>query len=197
MTALALPALFLAVRAGFSADRSSTPNDFGWREPTRQTKELSGRVMWVPGDPQGEVGELGSAVKPGRTGGRPLATLDEQCTIYFYGADTSNIEDELAQYIAARELFDYWWKIVYHAAQTVGQGGRVTMSKLAWIIEKKERPHGRVLRGLLLVEAAVRDTPQVYAGVPAVADLNTGLSNDFATITTSDGTVHIEPEPTV
>lgn len=57
---------------------------FGWREVPRQELPAA-RIVWKPGDPSDRAGEPYSAVKPGRTPERPLATLKELWTCYITG----------------------------------------------------------------------------------------------------------------
>lgn len=192
---IALAALFKATRDAFAADSVAIPNEFGWRTPTYNSKAVDGRVCWVPGDPQGEAGVIGPAVRPGRAPARPLATLVEQFSVYVYGANVSEKTEEIEQYNAARKLFDYWYRSAFNATYAIGNGGRIALLKLAWVIEKKERPHGACLRALMTIEGAILDEPMTFAPATTNADLDTGLTKaDGDVITTSDGEVIIAPD---
>lgn len=191
---IALAALFKATRAAFATDAVAIPNEFGWRTPTYNSKAIDGRVCWTPGDPQGEAGVIGPAVRPGRNP-KPLATLVEQFTVYVYGANVSEKTEEIEQYNAARKLFDYWYRSAFNATYAIGDGGRIALLKLAWVIEKKERPHGACLRALMTIESAIFDAPMAFVPTAPSAELNTGLTKaDGDVITTSDGEVDIAPD---
>lgn len=159
---LALPKLFEDVVATFAAaagPATPVPQVFGWRErakhPTGPNAGMARRIVWVPGDDSnGNVGELGSAREPGRLP-RPLATLHELVTVYLEAADLSSpsaAENELAQYAAARTLFNTWYAAVYGAAR--GTFGIVGTS---WVVTQNERRHGAALRVLLAIDAMVPD----------------------------------------
>lgn len=172
---LAVPKLFDDVVARFALDAAMqvpptmpVPNVFGWREPARRGVSL--RVVWVPGnDANGDLGELGAARNPGRNP-RPLATLDELVTVYleaFSGATAAIAENERAQYQAARELFNAWWRAVYLAAR-----GTVALVSANWVIDKNERRFGATIRALVSVQAPVLDKPSTIAPVDARAEID-------------------------
>lgn len=202
---LALVSIFNAVTAAFAADAADAsvdpvPNVFGWRTPTYNAKATAGRVCWVPGDPQGDAGQIGPAVRQGRTPERPLATLGEQFTVYVYGATlgAAELTSEILQYTAARELFDYFYRSLYNAARTIGSGNRFALVKLVWIIDKTERPHGACLRALFTIESAIVDQPINIAPVNTTAALDTGIAAvSGGAITTDDGEVDIAPDPSI
>lgn len=155
---LALPRLYDAVVATFAADAApgeAIPQAFGWREPSRRGAL---RIVWVPGDDaSGDLGELGAARSPGRDP-RPLATVRELATVYLEAADSSAPENERAQYVAARLLFDAWLRAVYLAAR-----GTFVVLSSAWVIDKKERRYGATIRVVLAIEAMVPDAPSTLA----------------------------------
>jgi hypothetical protein len=153
----ALPRLFDAVVARFAAESVAVPNVFGWREPAKRSGKTH-RIVWVPGDDEsGELGEIGEPKQPGRNP-RPLATLDELFTVYIEARDDGAAEDELAQYIAARTLFDTWYRAVYLAAR-----GTIRIESSAWVISKKERRAGAAIRVLCTIEAAIVDAEEGIA----------------------------------
>lgn len=129
-------------------------NLFGWRTPADKlnTGTPAGtRICWVPGDPSGALGELGPAAQPGRNP-RSLATLGELFTCLISASDQTAPESELAQYKAARFLFDAWWRAVHKSMP-----GRVRLVALAWVIDAKERRFGATIRAVCAVEAMVPD----------------------------------------
>jgi len=159
---LALPQLFDAVNLRFTTEMggSAPPQSFGWREPAKRTGKL--RIVWVPGDGD-EVGELRGASDPGRDP-RPLATLDELFTVYLEAGDATAPETERAQYIAARLLFDAWYRAVYLAAR-----GRFGIKSVTWVDGKNERRYGATIRVVGTIEAMVPDaaTGETLAGTRA------------------------------
>jgi hypothetical protein len=189
---LVLPALFQGVIDFFASEAYACESYFGWRGPTL-VATTARRLSWVPGDPTGNAGKLLPPVLS--EGARPLATLEELFTVYVYAAKVDELGNELAQYTAARLLYDQWFRAIYYAARTVGTGGR--LAPIAHTLEtaKKERPHGACLRVLCSVQARISDAPDTYATMPITAELigDTG--------TTLDGESHgveetqIIPEP--
>jgi hypothetical protein len=159
MATLALIYLFDASVASFAADSIEVPQVFGWREPARRPPTLP-RIAWVPGD-DGDVGKFGPVRQPGRNP-RSLGTLLELATVYIEAQDKTEAENERKQYIAARTLFDAWWRTIYQAGR-----GVVTLESLSWVDERKERRAGATLRAVLSVEAMIPD--EVIAVAPAGA----------------------------
>src|SRR5690606_5258632 len=125
MTVLALPDLYDKVKAFFEEEEPDlgVAVAFGWKAPQRQDAQGSGRgnrIVFVPGDATGALGMLAAPKYPGRNP-RPLATLNELFTVYIWGWDASKEADELAQYTAARLLYDAWYRAMYHVAHGVFQ----------------------------------------------------------------------------
>jgi hypothetical protein len=143
------------------------PNAFGWRRPAQRTG-LSHRICWVPGK-DGDVGKLEGARQPGRNP-RPLATLQELFTVYIEAQDASAAEDELAQYKAARVLFDAWLRAVYLAAR-----GTFTVESIGWVDDKKERRFGATLRIVCTVQAMVPDAALEIAPVDTTAEVTASV----------------------
>lgn len=168
-TVLALPLLFEAVVAVFAADTTPpTPvtQAFGWREPSKQAGER--RIVWVPGD-DGELGEVGPARNPGRNP-RPLATVRELFTVYLEALDLTAPENELAQYTAARLLFDRWLRAVYVSAH-----GTFEIRSVAWVTDKQVRRHGATIRVVATIEAMVPDLELEVAPADAYAEVTTHI----------------------
>lgn len=176
---LALPTLRDAVIARFKKDRTCADNEFGWREPQR-VKTVEQRIVWVPGDPSGAVGNVGSARHSGETAEqRSLATLRELFTVYIAANDPQFPEDELSQYVATRLLFDAWVRAVYLAAH-----GTFEIVSLDWNTEKNERRHGAELVCVCWIEAVIPDAPYLLVPVDAEASITTSL-DDVDEITTT------------
>lgn len=184
---LALPILFDAVIARFAADAAAgdpplapVPNVFGWREPAK-LRRASHRIVWVPGDDAtgAAAAEIGPARQPGRNP-RPLATVYELATVYVEALDVNAPEDERAQYEAARELFDLWWRAVHLAAY-----GTVTLRALAWVNATKERRAGAALRAVLAIEAPVVDLPAAIAPADTSALIEVEILDHAETMETA------------
>ncbi len=156
---LSLERLFDAVAERFSDDGTAADNHLGWREPAKSP--TGPRITWAPGDPAGNLGELGGAVSPGRVP-RPLATLNELVTVELQAVDVSARENERAQYHAARVLFDAWYRAVYLAAH-----GTFTVRSVAWMRDRTVRVYGACIRCVLELQSAVLDEP---AGISAPTD---------------------------
>lgn len=178
-TVLALPLLYEAVVQRFADEAAAevppaTPiaQPFGWREPTKRAGER--RIVWVPGA-DGDVGEVGPARNPGRNP-RPLATLDELFTVWIEGFDSSEPENELKQYTAARLLFDDWLRAVHHAAH-----GTYEIHSVRWVDDKNLRRHGATIRVVASVEAMVPDSESETAPVDTDADVTSYPSKDGVT----------------
>lgn len=160
----ALTKLFDAVVTRFAAESLVVPNAFGWREPAK--KAVTGkRIVWYPGDPNGDLGELASARYPGRNP-RPLATLLELFTVEITSSDASAPETERTQYLAVRSLFDAWYRAVYLAAS-----GTVKVISSEWVIDKNERRHGACIRVIASIEAMIPDAEITASPADTTADI--------------------------
>jgi hypothetical protein len=158
---LALPELVRRVRDRFVADAGvdgvPVPVTFGWREPSLQ-RQTSHRIVFVPGDDSGwSLGSLGAPESPHVSLARPLARLDEVFTAYLEAEDVSAPDDELAQYTAARALYDAWYRAVWHA--------RIphTILTQRWVVDRTVRYAGAALRVTGTVSAVVPDVPSTIA----------------------------------
>jgi len=142
---------------------------FGWREPAHRAGSM--RIVWVPGD-GGDLGEIAPPRNP-RRNPRPLATVHELFTVFLEASDPAAPEDELAQYTAARLLFDAWLRAVYLASH-----GTYAIRSARWVDEKVTRRYGATLRVVGSIEAMVPDAPFESAPVDTEADVTTYLSED-------------------
>jgi len=165
---LALEALYLAVRARFTSEGYAVDQAFGWREPPAQTARP--RIAWFPGDPGGDVGTWAGARSPGRNP-RPLATLRELFTVEIFASDPLHLENELAQYKAARLLADAWFRAVYLAAR-----GTFQVRSTRWLNRRgAARTAGATLQLVCEVEAMVPDVEHPIAPVDTQADVATSV----------------------
>lgn len=152
--------LYDAVRARFLAESVPVAMLFGWRTPFQQL-ETGNRIVWVPGDPDGALGELLPPKYPGRNP-RALANLGELFYVEISAADVADPENERAQYQATRELFDTWLRAVQLAAH-----GTYRVVSAKWLTEKNDRRHGAAIRAVVSIQSVVFD--QVFEGVEANA----------------------------
>lgn len=162
---LALTYLFDNVVARFQEEGTHVPNLFGWQKPA-QKLVTGNRITWVPGDPNGALGAMLPAKYPGRNP-RPLMTIEELVTVEIQASDPSKPEDERAQYVATRLLYDAWLRAVYLAAR-----GTFRIVTSSWLIEKKERRHGAAIRCVCAIDAMVPDLPQEIAPVDTGANID-------------------------
>lgn len=178
---LALPKLFDDVVARFELDGTEVEQHFGWREPQKH-KTVRARIVWVPGDEGGTAGEIRAARNPGtQAAGRSIATLGELFHVRIAVVDPQFREDERAQYIATRLVFDAWVRAVYKAAH-----GTILLGSPTWNIDKNERRHGAELVCVCEVEAKIPDSPFDTVPADAVAQITTSLDNvDEVTTTAS------------
>lgn len=147
---LAYEKLIADVRAEFNEYEVECENLFGWRVPAQH--HVGDRIVWVPGDQTGDLGEVVAPKWPGRHP-RPLATLGELFTVYITGRPPQEVvEYEEAQYHASRVLFDAWLRAVYRAAH-----GTFEIKRASWIVNRKERRATGAIRVLLALEAKVSD----------------------------------------
>lgn len=175
---LALPELFDAVVARFDLDSTAADQHFGWREPPRH-KTSHARIVWVPGDEGANTGNVDPARNPGGNP-RSLATLRELFTVYIGADDPRFPEDERAQYVATRLLFDAWVRAVYLAAH-----GTFLIESVSWNTSKTERRHGAELVCVCWVEALIPDAPYALAPTDTEASILTSL-DDVDEVTTTD-----------
>jgi hypothetical protein len=103
----AVVAMRRKVDAQFAADGSDVPSFFGAREITQQFAS-NRRIVWVPGDPNGDIGEVREPVRTGEAPVRDVAEILERFTLYIHGtdADVANASDDEAQYQEVRLIFD-------------------------------------------------------------------------------------------
>lgn len=158
---------FVDLAAAADPPAVAVPNVFGWRERAKKlASPVTGtarRIVWIPGDDSGrelsDLGEVGPPRFPGREP-RSLATLHELVTVYIEASDLASPEDERAQYVAARALYDEWHRALYRAARTT-----YAIVSEGWVTTQKERRHGAAIRVLLSIEAMLPDATRGEAVV--------------------------------
>ena len=176
----ALPTLFDAVVARFDTDSTNVDQAFGWREPQKHKGERA-RIVWVPGDEGGNVGDIRSARNPGGNP-RSIGTLGELFTVYIAANDPRAPENERAQYEATRALFDAWFRAAYLAAH-----GTFAVTSATWNTSKNERRHGAEMICVCWVEALIPDAPYTFVPVDADAEIDVSLQNVTETVIATAG----------
>ena len=176
---LALENLYDLCLARFTAEGTfpdaAAANTFGWREPVRQGGPVN-RLIWVPGDPSGGLGEIKGPRYPYQNAGsitaagRPLLNLNELFSVYVVAADVTpaNVTVERAQYHAARLLYDAWLRAVYLAAH-----GTFEILSQRWIVDKTERRFGESMVVVGAILAVIPDAPLQFADVTTAANVTT------------------------
>jgi hypothetical protein len=180
---LAVSLLYEAVRQRFADEGIAGDFSFGWYEPPKQ-KVGRRTVVFVPGDPSGNVGAFGAPRMPGGNP-RPLAVLDELLTIVCDAYEPSAPELEHAQYEAARLLLDDVFRAIYLAAH-----GRFAVKSTRWIADKNVRRKGAAIEMLLTVQGVVPD-----AAAPEVGALTNPPLAISAEVSELDHTTTVEVEP--
>lgn len=157
---LALEVLYDKVVARFAAEgpyynAAPVPQPFGWRFVAQQ--HVGPRIVWVPGDPRGAIGDMGPARNPGGLP-RSLGTLFEQFHVIISSQDPEQPENERLQYRTTRLLHDYWYRAVYHAAH-----GTFEIDTYEWNVDKLERRFGTAMVIVCTLQAKI---PDVAPGGP-------------------------------
>lgn len=143
---------------------------FGTREPAKRGDTR--RVIFVPGDDSGNAGDYAPARNPGRNP-RPLGTLRERFTLYVEAFDSTSPESELAQWKAARLLWDATVRAIYLAAH-----GTFAILSTSHMIDRSTRRHAWSIRSIVEVEAMVPDAPAFIPTAPLDVELTAGLEVD-------------------
>lgn len=162
---LALERLYNEVTARFKLEGTDAVNLFGWKTPA-QKLVTGNRITWVPGDPSGQIGDLAAPKQPGRVP-RSLGTLNELFTCEITAVDRTALENELAQYKAARLLFDAWYRAVYLAAR-----GTFVVKRNEWLIDKKERRFGATIRVVTIIEGMIPDDAVTLVAPPFTGEID-------------------------
>ena len=179
MAELAFEILYDGVKAKLAEDGNTCAVVFGQREVAKRINGGPGqanRVVFAPGDEKGAIGEYGEATKArlpsfqNRSTPRTLFTLGELFRVYCWAFDSSDPENELAQYRAARFLHDQVVRALYHAGH-----GTFILTKPTIVPIGVERKFGCEIVINLTIIAKLPDDPG------PVAD------PDFATVKPTTG----------
>jgi hypothetical protein len=185
---LALPYLYDRVLALLAVESPTVRCVFGWREAAKQINAgyiSANRVCFVPGDGGGGLGVDRPPRWPGRNPS-PLATLAESFSVRCWAIDRAAPNDELAQYTAARLLYDG----VRRALALCDPGG-LTVGAQRWVRGNPERLYGAEIEMVCTVDAMVPDAP--YAEVlDPVGDV--GITMVFGGSEIDPNPVHISTE---
>lgn len=164
---LALEALHDAVVARFTADATPCNLLFGWRERAQQA--IAPRIVMVPGDEAGALGEWLPARQPGRNP-RSLGTIGELFHVVISAQDPTAPESDRAQYRAVRLLLDAWWRAAFLFA-----GPRLLVTASRWLVDRTTRRFGGAAILTCTFEAMVPDAPLLdlpfNAGALIAADM--------------------------
>mgnify|MGYP000101882798 CR=1 FL=1 len=148
---LALEALHDAVVARFTADATPCTLLFGWKERAQQA--IAPRIVMVPGDETGALGEWLPARQPGRNP-RSLGTLGELFHVVISAQDPTAPENDRAQYKVTRLLFDAWWRAAFLFA-----GARLQLVAARWLVDRITRRFGGGMVVTCSYEAMIPDAP--------------------------------------
>jgi len=157
---LALEHLYNSVRAYFAAQGWECFQPFGWREPAQQ-QTARNRIVWVPGDRSGYLGNMIGPTQPGAVP-RYLATIKE--TFYVVISTWANDdapETELLQWRSTRKLFDQWFTAVMHTTQ-----GTFELVRPEWLQLHKERRSGTALAVTMTIQSPIADQSDESMNVP-------------------------------
>ena len=155
--------IFERVIAQLAADSNTANVVFGARELAKRINYGPGqanRVVFVPGDEKGAIGEYGPAVKSrprsfeGINTPRTLFTLGEIFRVFCWAFDGTNPESERAQYVAARFLHDQVVRALYKTSY-----GNFVLTKPTIVPQGVERKFGCEIVITLLVTAKIPDDP--------------------------------------
>jgi hypothetical protein len=170
---LALEHLYNGVRAFFDAQGWECYQPFGWREPAQQ-QITRNRIVWVPGDRSGYIGNI---IGPSQPGGVPryLATIKETFYVVISTwADDAEPETELLQWRSTRKLFDQWFTAATYTALSTFE-----IIRPEWIQIHKERRSGTALALTVAIQSPIADqsddttlAPSPVRGVIDVIELD-------------------------
>jgi hypothetical protein len=190
--------LFEDVVANLAADGNTANVVFGAREIAKRVNFGPGqanRVVFVPGDEKGALGEYGPAVQArlrsfqGISTPRTLRTLEEVFRVYCWAVDATDPENERKQYVAARYLHDQVVRAMHNSAH-VGTVNFV-LTKPQIVPSGPERKFGCEIMVTLIVTAKIPDDPGPIADLdfanvkPTTAIGPTELPEEGETDTTS------------
>jgi hypothetical protein len=176
---LALINLYDLVTAAYVAESDTTPHFFGWKQPPRQ-REARARILWVPGTPEGEIGEITAPKLIHEYPARALANIQEQFHVYIHGFDPDAApEDDRAHYIAVRFAFDTWFRHVYNSVHGTFSLGRARYNPGS---RPQEFRHGATILVGGTIQAVIPDA-QVDEVNPVDGQLSLQMLDETETVT--------------
>ena len=164
---LALEALHDSVVARFTADSTPCTLLFGWKERAQQA--IAPRIVMVPGDETGALGEWLPARQPGRNP-RSIGTLGELFHVVISAQDPTAPESDRAQYKVTRLLFDAWWRAAFLFA-----GARLQLVAARWLVDRITRRFGGGMVVTCTYEAMIPDAPLYELPFVPGADITANL----------------------
>lgn len=166
---LALEHLFERLAADVALRLDPPPEcSFGWREDWKQINQGTGganRIVMLPGDPGGKVGDLQKPSGPGRNP-NPLAAMAELATILLWAYDATDPTSALLQWRAARRLHDV---VIASCIRTYR--GRWKQVGKQWVRPELERPFGAEMQIVFAVEAMVPDDLVTQAAAGSITTI--------------------------
>lgn len=183
-----LVALVAGVKAFLAGQKVTAAVDFGWNAREKWINQGPGggnRIVFVPGqvDPSEgppKVSDAGPMAQPRLkapgNNPRPLVQWARTVTMFVWGADTTDLEDELKQYAATVGLFEYAVQALHNAvyidstghARNVGLAD-VVFEKVMWSAMPSNQAFGRELVAYFHLDGPLFDmTIQLATPQPAI-----------------------------
>lgn len=158
---LAIPHLYDAVAAHFAAEGAQIPMLFGWREAAEQLRS-DVRIVWIPGDPAGNLGRVGPPKYPSKG---QLLTVFELVTVQITAAVTAELSTSRAQYQRVTEVRDQFLSALHRSAV-----GTYSVTQALWMGMHADavRRWGASIKLVIEVQSPV--TADCFAGEPVLLD---------------------------
>lgn len=148
------------VREVFAEEGVTANVVLGEREAPKQINQGPGRanrVVFAPGDVNGNAGEYTAARNPGRNP-RPVRTWVASSRVFVWAFDASAPQDEEHQYEAVWTLHDWTVLAIHRKAH-----GTYQLAAPRWLNKPVERVLGKELVFMLQLEVPILDTPYPLA----------------------------------
>lgn len=193
-----LLALVAGVQAYLSARGVTANVSLGWKQPTKQINQGTGRanrIVFIPSDPGGKGGKILATQQPGqRRFGTPTFDVDaralydweRQLLVSVWAADGESPHDESKQIEAVEDLFEWTMRAVHYVAKNNARWGDVN-----WTTSPVEHQFGRELRAGLTFRHPMFDVeselvyPNFSFTPPAPSEAL--LADDGSPLLTDDG----------
>lgn len=180
-------ALVGGVQSYFAARSVTAAVSLGWKQPTAQVNQGTGRanrVVFIPSDSSGRGGRLsqdglqpgaryfGPPASPADTTVRALWTWERSLVVSVWAVDTTDPHNEAKQIEAVEDLFEWTVRAVHYFAHNNARWGDV-----AWTTSPVEHSFGRELRAALTFRHPLFDTETGVAyPTPAITPVLSGES---------------------